>query len=95
MGVYTSGLDHYGATCVVCGFNFAAIYGEIGNGFIHVHHLKDLATVGGEYEVDPIQDLRPVCPNCHAMLHVETPAMSVERLSEIVVAQTLRRESAG
>ena len=75
---------HYGVSCVICGFNFGRAYGEIGEGFIHVHHLKDLATVGREYEVNPIEDLRPVCPNCHAMLHVERPAMTLERLRAIL-----------
>ena len=77
-------VDHYGFDCVVCGFNFAKVYGRIGEGFVHVHHLKDLATVGGEYVVDPVQDLRPVCPNCHAMLHVEKPAMSIAKLCSII-----------
>ncbi len=36
----------------------------MGEGFIHVHHLKPLSEVGYEYRVDPIRDLRPVCPNC-------------------------------
>lgn len=80
-------VDHFGFTCGVCGFCFRTFYGEIGEGFIHVHHLRDLSTVGGEYEVDPIKDLRPVCPNCHAMLHTETPAMSIERLKEIIVGR--------
>ena len=81
-------VDHYGFNCAVCGFNFATFYGEIGEGFVHVHHLKDLATIGGEYEVDPIEDLRPVCPNCHAMLHTDTPAISIENLRAIVERQS-------
>jgi len=84
-------IEHYGFHCAVCGFNFATFYGDIGEGFIHVHHLKDLATVGGEYLVDPVQDLRPVCPNCHAMLHVESPAMSIERLQALVRAEKNKR----
>lgn len=70
----------WGLDCAVCGFNFAKGYGPLGVGFIHIHHLRDLASIGEEYEVDPEQDLRPVCPNCHAMLHRETPAMSIEGL---------------
>ena len=46
-----------------------------GEGFIHVHHLKPLAQIGEQYELDPINDLRPVCPNCHAMLHRASPAL--------------------
>ena len=33
-------------------------------------------------EVDPVKDLRPVCPNCHAMLHKQTPALNIEKLKE-------------
>jgi 5-methylcytosine-specific restriction enzyme A len=77
-------IDHYGYVCAVCEFDFATFYGEIGRGFTHVHHLRDLATIGEAYEVDPIRDLRPVCPNCHAMLHRHTPAMSIEALKAML-----------
>lgn len=79
-------IEHYGCVCVVCGFDFAAAYGSIGEGFIHVHHVQDLAMIGCEYEVDPIEDLRPVCPNCHAMLHTEAPAMGIDSLRTIIGA---------
>jgi len=62
-------VDYWNPNCFVCGMNFGDEYGEYGQGFIHVHHLRDLASIGSEYEVDPVNDLRPVCPNCHAMLH--------------------------
>lgn len=74
----------YGVICQVCDFNFETKYGEIGKGFIHVHHIVDIATVGKSYQVDPINDLIPVCPNCHAMLHTETPAMSIEKLKQLI-----------
>lgn len=81
-------IDHYGTTCVVCGFNFGSFYGSMGEGFIHVHHLRSLSTVGVEYEVDPIADLRPVCPNCHAMLHTSaSDMMSIEELKHLVDAR--------
>jgi hypothetical protein len=73
-------IEHYGATCCVCTFNFEEAYGSIGKDFIHVHHLKQLSEIKNEYEVDPIADLRPVCPNCHAMLHRETPPLSIDEL---------------
>jgi 5-methylcytosine-specific restriction protein A len=56
----------FGAICQVCDFDFEKTYGEIGKGFIHVHHKVDLAMIGESYQVDPINDLIPVCPNCHA-----------------------------
>jgi hypothetical protein len=75
-------LNHYGYSCTICKFNFSNVYGDIGNDFIHVHHLKELNQIGEEYEVDPINDLRPVCPNCHAMLHKRKPAYTIEELKE-------------
>lgn len=73
-------IRYYGLSCAVCGFNFQQIYGDIGIGFIHVHHLIPLAEIGEKYALDPIQDLRPVCANCHAMLHQRTPPLSIEEL---------------
>ena len=54
------------------------------NAVIHVHHLRELASLGEEYEVDPIKDLRPVCPNCHAILHTSSPAMTITQLRKIL-----------
>jgi hypothetical protein len=71
-------IQHYGTKCCLCGFDFVAVYGELMAGFIHVHHLASLATVGDDYQVDPIRDLRPVCPNCHAVLHRREPPYSLE-----------------
>lgn len=62
-------IGHYGDSCQVCKMSFKEKYGEIGKNFIHVHHIVPLAAIKEEYEVDPIKDLIPVCPNCHAMLH--------------------------
>jgi predicted HNH restriction endonuclease len=58
-----------GVTCCICGFDFEKVYGQLGEGFIHVHHLTPLSEIGEEYIVNPTEHLRPVCPNCHAMLH--------------------------
>jgi len=35
-------IAHFGTSCCVCGFNFAQVYGEIGERLIHVHHLRPL-----------------------------------------------------
>lgn len=59
------------------------VYGEIGRGFIHVHHKVPLSSIGKEYELDPIKDLVPVCPNCHAMLHRKEPPYDVNDLKEL------------
>lgn len=81
-------LKAHGLSCAVCGLNFEARYGALGRGFIHVHHLKPLALMDGKYELDPIADLRPVCPNCHAMLHRPEPALSIEELQAALAASS-------
>ena len=73
-------IEHYGYNCSVCGFNFEQVYGHFGADYIEVHHLRQIADVGEEYLIDPIKDLRPVCANCHRMLHKRRPSLSVEEL---------------
>jgi hypothetical protein len=70
----------WGCLCVVCGFNFEAVYGNLGKNFIHVHHLKPIHTIGEAYVLDPEVDLRPVCPNCHSMLHRTKAVISIAEL---------------
>lgn len=77
-------IEHHGAVCQVCDLNFESKYGKIGKGFIHVHHLIELSTISDDYEVDPIHDLQPVCPNCHAMLHKRKPAYLVKDLWKLM-----------
>jgi predicted HNH restriction endonuclease len=73
-------IDYYGLSCKICSFSFEEEFGDLGRGFINVHHLKPLSEIGQEYKVDPIRDLLPVCPNCHAMFHRKEPALSVEEV---------------
>lgn len=70
----------HGAVCAACGFDFEKTYGEIGKGFIHVHHLIPVAQIGKSYQVDPVKDLIPVCPNCHAMIHRSEKTLTIEEL---------------
>jgi 5-methylcytosine-specific restriction protein A len=73
-------IDHYGLSCMICGFNFLDKYGYIGKNFIHVHHIRQISQVGKKYSIDPIKDLRPVCPNCHSIIHLTKTALSIEEL---------------
>jgi 5-methylcytosine-specific restriction protein A len=62
-------LAFHGTACAACGFSFEATYGEIGDGFIHVHHTVPASLLGSGYQLDPVADLVPLCANCHAMVH--------------------------
>lgn len=83
---------HYGATCHVCGFSFGKAYGAALEGFIHVHHLRPLAEIGQTYVVNAIEDLRPVCPNCHAALHHRRVPYSIQELKEMVSGNSASAE---
>ncbi|HVB24749.1 MAG TPA: HNH endonuclease [Ktedonobacteraceae bacterium] len=77
-------VKYYGTICVICGFDFEKTYGEIGKNVIHVHHLKPLYEIRETYIVDPIKDLRPVCPNCHVIIHRNNPAYSIEEVMAMI-----------
>ena len=70
----------HGTACMACRMEFGARYGKVAEGFIEVHHTIPLASVGGGYIVDPIRDLVPLCPNCHAVAHRQNPPLTVEEI---------------
>ncbi len=85
-----------GTRCVICNFNFEETYGEVGQGFIQVHHLTPLAEIGEEYTVDPIQDLQPVCANCHTIIHRRKPAYSLDEVRTMLKSKAVNwRQSVG
>lgn len=84
-------LAHYGNKCAVCGHSMKALYGDIGVEIIHVHHLRELSSIGKAYRVNPIRDLRPVCPNCHAVLHSCRPAVTIAELRKRLEARRRKK----
>lgn len=62
-------LAYYGYTCKICGMNFEDTYGAEFKEIIEVHHIVPISEIGKDYVVDPIKDLIPICPNCHAAVH--------------------------
>jgi len=74
----------HGSRCKVCGFDFGAIYGPLGHGYIEVHHRVPVSKMGGCYQVDPVNDLIPLCANCHAAVHRVDPPLEPEALVAIL-----------
>ena len=74
----------HGASCVICGMDFEASYGPMAKGFIHVHHLRPLSMKSERHTVDPVVDLRPVCPNCHAVIHLGGGCRSIEEVAAML-----------
>ena len=75
-------LAAHGYKCRVCKILFEEFYGDLGQGFIHVHHLLPVSKKRRASTVDPVRDLCPVCPNCHAMLHREEPPLTPDELAK-------------
>ena len=81
-------LNHYGYLCQVCKIDFEKVYGQIGKEFIHVHHLNTISSIGEAYEIDPIKDLIPLCPNCHSMAHRKKIPYTIDELKEVYYKST-------
>ena len=64
-------LAHYGYECQICGMSFEDTYGPEFKNVIEVHHIVPISEIGQNYVVDPIKDLIPICPNCHAIIHCD------------------------
>lgn len=75
---------YYGCRCAICGLTLTDKYGESVQGLIHVHHVRQLSDVNAKYQVDPVQDLRPVCPTCHAVIHYRTPPFTVQEVRAMI-----------
>lgn len=78
-------IEYHGTNCKVCNINFNDVYGDLGKDFIHIHHIIPIHKIGKIYKVNYKEDLIPVCPNCHAMLHrkVDGKEISVDQLKNI------------
>lgn len=74
----------HGSTCMACGFDFGAVYGSLAHGYIEVHHRIPVSKMGGSYRVDPVNDLIPLCANCHAAVHRVDPPMELEMLAAML-----------
>lgn len=67
--------------CEACNFDFYNTYGDIGKGFCEVHHLKQLSKSDG-IVITKLEDLAIVCSNCHRMLHLSDPMLTISELNK-------------
>jgi len=93
----TKCIEAHGYSCKICNFCFQEQYGDLGKEFIHVHHVTPLHSIGKSYKIDYVNDLVPVCPNCHAMLHrkIDGKYYSVAELKELIETKGIARLSTG
>lgn len=70
-------VDHYTVdghiACIVCTFDFLEVYGEIGRGYVEIHHQKSVFQYEDEdmamFMAKALDNVVPVCANCHRMIH--------------------------
>ncbi|WP_081240998.1 HNH endonuclease [Streptomyces viridosporus] len=76
--------------CEVCHFDFARFYGDLGDGYIEVHHVTPLHVSG--MRKTGLDDLACLCANCHRMCHRTRPGESWRTPADL---RDLIRDSAG
>jgi 5-methylcytosine-specific restriction protein A len=77
----------HGTECCVCGFDFGASYGQLGEGFVEIHHLTPVSQMAAPRPVDPTTELRPLCSNCHRMVHRKNPPIHPDELRRSFLQQ--------
>lgn len=81
--------------CKVCKIDFEERYGVIGRGYIHIHHVHPLGNKQPPQDFDPTVHLKPLCPNCHAMVHrLPDVENGIETLCSIIEEQNTRLRDA-
>ena len=81
----------HGTACFGCDLEMSATYGEIAEGFIHIHHVVPLSELDAPRAPDP-RDLVPLCPNCHAVVHLCKPPLTIAELRERIQAAATQQE---
>ena len=73
--------------CQICSFDFEKVYGDLGKGFIEIHHIKPIyqfdSTDNEKFMSQAIKNLIPVCSNCHRMIHRKKDIKPIELLKII------------
>jgi len=87
-------IAYQGCYCHACNFNFKDKYGDLGKGFIEVHHIKPVSSLKSETEINPQKDLIPLCSNCHRMIHRRKDSiLTVEELKSIIANNNMQSNS--
>lgn len=74
----------HGHACLACGIEFGKTYGSCADGYIEVHHVVPVSELGESYVIDPKEDLVPLCPNCHAVAHLNNPPFTVKEIKRLL-----------
>ncbi|OON91162.1 MAG: hypothetical protein ATN32_02480 [Candidatus Epulonipiscium fishelsonii] len=76
-------LDYYGAICEVCGIDYGYTYGNQFERYIDIHNLKSTHKEDDNLDINPEEDLVPVCHNCHFIMHTKQPCYTIDEMKKI------------
>jgi len=76
-------IELHGTVCFGCRREMSATYGKIVKGIIHIHHTVPLSKLDAPRAPDP-RELVPLCPNCHVVVHLRNPPLTIEELRRII-----------
>ena len=77
-------LSIHGKICIGCGLDMAKKYGHLASGVIEVHHIQPVSEYRISRQINPRTDLVPLCPNCHAVVHLRNPPYTVDELKSLL-----------
>lgn len=67
--------------CEICGFDFSVVYGDIGEDYIEIHHIKPISKMK-EGERTNLNDVAVICSNCHRIIHRKKPWLTIEQVKK-------------
>ena len=73
--------------CEICSFDYDTKYTKIGKGFIEIHHKKPIAFYDDNFTktlTKALDNLSPVCANCHRMIHRKSPCYDIQEMKLIL-----------
>lgn len=88
-------IEEKGCFCYICHFDFEATYGDVGKGKIHVHHVIPLSTRRGQHKIRIMEDLIPICPNCHYIIHSKKPPYTPDEVSVMITERENKGKQQG
>ncbi|MDA2921380.1 hypothetical protein MYX76_18130, partial [Desulfobacterota bacterium AH_259_B03_O07] len=53
--------------------------------------LEPLSMKRKKYKVNPKKDMRPVCPNCHAIIHRRDPPYTINDAKKMIQNKTIKK----
>lgn len=73
--------------CEVCGFDFGATYGLLGEHYIECHHVVPVSQLAPGSKTR-LKDIALLCSNCHRMIHRRRPWLGISDL-KMLLTQTV------